>query len=114
MALAGNNRTKSAAITAQNMFTAWVRIDSRRSPNPFTASLIDDSTTLNVIWTVQARRVLATAMGDTKGNIIDIYTSAAASNGGVQTAQLAGVWEVRAGVKTGNYTAGAGVAAIDW
>lgn len=114
MALAGNNRTKQAAVSAQNMFTDWVRIDSRRSPNPFTASLIDDSTTLSVTWTVQARRILSTAMGDTKGNIIDIYTSSALSNGGVQTAQLAGVWEVRVGVKTGNYTAGAGIAALDW
>ena len=114
MALAGNNRTKSAAVTAQNMFTSWVRIDSRQSANPFTASLIDDSTTLSVTWTVQARRILTTTMGDTKGNIIDLYTSPALSNGGVQTAQLAGVWEIRVGVKTGNYTAGTGVAAIDW
>ena len=114
MALAGNNRTKSAAVTAQNMFTEWVRIDSRRSPNPFTASIIDDSTTLNVIWTVQARRILTTAMGDTKGNIVDIYTSPATSGGGVQTAQLAGVWEIRVGVKTGGYTAGTAVAALDW
>ena len=114
MALAGNNRTKSAAVTAQNMFTGWVRIDSRQSPNPFTASLIDDSTTLSCTWTVQARRILTTAMGDTKGNVIDIFTSSALSNGGVQTAQLAGVWEIRVGVKTGNYTAGTGVAALDW
>jgi len=114
MSLAGNNRTKSAAVTAENMFTAWVRVDSRSSANPFTASLIDDSTTLSCTWVVQARRILTTAMGDTKGSIIDIYTSGALSNGGVQTAQLAGVWEIRVGVKTGNYTAGTGVAALDW
>lgn len=114
MALAGNNRTKSVAVSAQNTFTDWVRVDARRSPNPFTASMIDDSTTLSVVWTVQARRVLTTTMGDTKGNIIDIYTSGAASNGGVQTAQLAGVWEIRVGVKTGGYTVGTGVAALDW
>lgn len=114
MALAGNNRTKSGAVTAQNTWSPWVRIGSRNSPNSFTASLIDDSTTLSCTWTVQARRVLTTAMGATVGNIIDIYTSPALSNGGVQTAQLAGEWEVRVGVKTGNYTAGTGVAALDW
>lgn len=114
MALAGNNRTKSGAVTAENTWSPWVRFDSRRSVNPFTASLIDDSTTLSCTWTVQARRILTTTMGDTKGNIVDIFTSSALSNGGVQTAQLAGVWEIRVGVKTGNYTAGTGVAALDW
>lgn len=110
-AIGGNVRTSQAAISAQNQFTSWVRLDSRRSNNPFTASLIDDSTTLSVVWTVQARRVLADG---TTGNTIDIYTSGAASNGGVQTAQLAGIWEIRVGVKTGGYTAGTGVAALDW
>lgn len=107
----GNVRTKAAAITAQNQFTDWVRIDSRRSPNVFTASLIDDSTTLNVVWVVQARRIKDDG---TPGNAVDIYTSGSGSNGGLQTAQLAGVWEIRVGVKTGGYTAGTGVAALSW
>jgi hypothetical protein len=107
----GNVRTVQAAITAQNQFTDWVRIDSRNSPNPFTASLIDDSTTLSVTWVVQARRVKSDG---TNGNAIDMFTSSAASNGGVQTASLAGVWDIRVGVKTGGYSAGSGVAALDW
>ena len=110
-AAGGNARTKQAAITAENLFTSWVTIDNRRSPNGFTASVIDNGSTLSVTWTVQARRVLNDG---TSGNPVDIYTSSALSGGGVQTAQLAGVWQVRVGVKTGNYTAGAGVAALDW
>lgn len=107
----GNVRTKSAAITAQNQFTEWVRFDSRRSVNVFTASLSDDSTTLSVTWVVQARRIKDDG---TPGNIIDIFTSSSPSNGGAQTAQLSGVWDIRVGVKTGGYTAGTGVAALSW
>lgn len=110
-AVAGNVRTREAAVTAQNQFTEWVRLGSHRVPNVFTASLIDNSTTLSCTWSVQARRVKSD--GST-GNTVDIFTSSALSNGGAQTAQLAGVWEVRVGVKTGNYTAGSAVAAIDW
>ncbi len=107
----GNVRTREVAITAENQCTDWIRLSSHQAPNVFSASLADDSTTLSVVWTVQARRVKSDG---TTGNAIDIFTSGAASNGGVQTAQLAGVWEVRVGVKTGTYTAGTGVAAIDW
>ena len=108
-----NLQTAQAAITAENQFTAWSRIDShgRDAGASFTAALIDDSTTLSVTWVVQARRILADG---TKGNIIDIFTSSAASGGGVQTASLCGLWEVRVGVKTGGYSAGTGVASIDW
>lgn len=107
----GNTNTVEAAISAQNMFTEWVRFSAKNKVNAFTASLIDDSTTLSVVWTVQARRIKSDG---TAGNILDIYTSAAASNGGMQTAQFAGTWEFRVGVKTGGYTAGTGVAAINW
>lgn len=110
-AVSGNVRTKEAAITAQNQFTPWVRFDGRRSPNGFTASLADNSTTLSVVWVVQARCIKDDG---TAGNAIDVFTSSSASNGGAQTAQLAGVWEVRVGVKTGGYTAGSGVAALSW
>lgn len=107
----GNVGTVEAAVSAQNMFTEWVRFSAKNKVNAFTASLIDDSTTLSVVWTVQARRIKSDG---TAGNILDIYTSAAASNGGMQTAQFAGTWEFRVGVKTGGYTAGTGVAAINW
>lgn len=107
----GNINTVEAAISGQNQFTEWTDTDGRQRPNVFSASMVDDSTTLSVVWTVQARRIKSDG---TTGNIIDIYTSGVASNGGVQTAQLAGRWQVRVGVKTGNYTAGTGVAAIDW
>ena len=110
-ATGGNVRTREVAITAQNQFTDWVRVNSHNSPNVFTASLADDSTTLSVVWVVQARRIKSDG---TAGNAIDIFTSSAASNGGMQTAQLAGVWDIRVGVKTGGYTAGSGVAAISW
>lgn len=110
-AVGGNVRTREAAISAENQFTDWVRIDSRRSANVFTASLIDNSTTLSVTWVVQARRIKSDG---TPGNTIDIYTSGAGSNGGLQTAQLAGVWDIRVGVKSGDYAAGAGVAAVSW
>lgn len=110
-AVGGNVSTVEAAISAQNQFTEWVRLGAHNKINAFTASLTDDSTTLSVVWVVQARRIKSDG---TAGNTLDIYTSGAASNGGMQTAQLAGVWEVRAGVKTGGYTAGTGVAAISW
>lgn len=111
VAAGGNARTNEVAITAQNQFTDWTRIDGGRWGSGFTASLTDDSTTLSCVWTVQMRRIKADG---TVGNITDAFTSGAASNGGVQTADLFGVWEVRVGVKTGNYTAGTGVAAISW
>lgn len=111
-ATGGNVRTVEQAITAQNQFTAWVRMDSRRSVNSFTAAVADDSTTLNVVWTVQGRRVKSDG---TTGSIMDVYTSpASGANGGMQTAQFAGVWEFRVGVKTGGYTAGSGVASLSW
>jgi hypothetical protein len=104
--------TVEKAITAQNQFTDWVRLPAKNRVNAFTASLVDDSTTLNVIWVVQARRIKSDGSA---GNIIDVYTSpAAAANGGLQTAQYAGTWEFRVGVKTGGYTAGTGVAALSW
>lgn len=110
-ATGGNVRTREAAVSAENTFTDWVRLGASNRVNAFTASLADDSTTLNVIWTVQARRIKSDG---TAGNSMDIYTSPSASNGGMQTAQFAGVWEFRVGVKTGGYTAGSGVAAISW
>jgi len=110
-AVGGNVRTREVAISAQNTFTDWVRLSASEKANIFTASLTDDSTTLSVVWVVQARRVKSDG---TTGNTLDIYTSPAASNGGLQTAQIAGVWEVRVGVKTGGYTAGTGVAALSW
>lgn len=110
-AVAGNVRTREAPITAANQFTEWVRLPAGNRVNAFTASLADDSTTLSVTWVVQARRVKDDG---TVGNIIDIYTSSELSNGGMQTAQYAGVWEFRVGVKTDDYSAGSGVAAISW
>jgi hypothetical protein len=110
-AVGGNVSTVEAAISAQNQFTDWVRLSARNRVSAFTASLTDNSTTLSVVWTVQARRVKSDG---TTGNTIDIYTSGAASNGGMQTAQYAGTWEFRVGVKTGGYTAGSGVAAVSW
>ena len=107
----GNVSTVEAAITAQNQFTAWARLTAKNKINGLCASLIDDSTTLSVVWVVQGRRIKADG---TAGSIIDLYTSAAASNGGVQVAQYAGTWEFRVGVKTGGYAAGSGVAALSW
>lgn len=102
-----NVRTKTAAITAQNQFTDWVEIDGAE----FAASLVDDGSTLSCTWTVQGRLILPN--GDV-GSTQDIFTSSALSNGGLQIAELPGKWEVRVGVKTGNYTAGSGVASISW
>lgn len=110
-AVGGNVGTREVAISAQNTFTDWVRIGAHNKVSGFTASLSDDSTTLSVVWVVQARRVKSDG---TTGNSMDIFTSNAGSNGGMQTAQFAGVWEFRVGVKTGGYTAGTGVAAISW
>lgn len=110
-AVGGNVSTVEAAITAENQFTEWVRIASKNRVSALTASLTDNSTTLSVTWVVQARRVKSDG---TTGNTIDAYTSSAASNGGMQTAQYAGVWEFRAGVKTGGYAAGSGVVALSW
>ncbi len=110
-AVGGNTNTVEKAISAQNQFTEWVRLSAHNKVNAFTASLADDSTTLSVTWVVQARRVKADG---TNGNTIDIYTSDTASSGGMQTAQYAGTWEFRVGVKTGGYAAGTGVAAISW
>jgi len=110
-AVAGNVNTVEVAVSAQNTFTEWVRLSAHNKVNAFTASLADDSTTLSVVWVVQARRIKSDG---TAGNTMDIYTSPGASNGGMQTAQYAGTWEFRVGVKTGGYTAGTGVAAISW
>jgi len=110
-ATGGNVNTREVAVSAENTFTDWVRLSAHNKVNAFTASLADDSTTLSVVWVVQARRIKSDG---TAGNTIDIYTSPAASNGGMQTAQYAGTWEFRVGVKTGGYTAGTGVAAISW
>lgn len=110
-AVGGNVSTIEKAISAQNTFTDWVRLGAHNKVNAFTAAMSDDSTTLSVVWVVQARRVKSDG---TTGNTTDIYTSSAASNGGMQTAQFAGVWEFRVGVKTGGYTAGTGVASLSW
>lgn len=110
-ATGGPVSTREAAITGENQFTGWTRLTAKNKVNAFTASLIDDSTTLSVVWTVQARRVKSDG---TTGNIVDVYTSGPASNGGLQTAQYAGTWEFRVGVKTGGYSAGSGVAALNW
>lgn len=110
-AVAGNVSTVEVAVSAQNTFTSWTRIAAKNRVSVFTASMTDDSTTLSVTWVVQARRVKSDG---TTGNSIDVYTSSAASNGGLQTAQFAGVWEFRVGVKTGGYVAGTGVAALSW
>jgi hypothetical protein len=107
--LSGSVRTIEAAVNASAEYTEWVRIDSRRSANVFTASLSDDSTTLSVTWVVQARRVKSDG---TTGNTITIYNSGASSPGGMQTAQIAGVWEVRCGILT--HSAGSGIASISW
>lgn len=110
-AVGGNVSTIEKAISAQNTFTDWVRLGAHNRVNAFTAALSDDSTTLSVTWVVQARRIKSDG---TAGNAIDIFTSSSASNGGMQTAQFAGVWEFRVGVKTGGYTAGSGVASLSW
>lgn len=107
-AVAGNVRTREAAVDGNAEYTDWVRFDGAR-PNTFTASVSDDSTTLSCVWVVQARRIKSDG---TAGNTITIYTSPSASNGGVQTAQLSGIWEVRCGLLT--RAAGSGVAAISW
>ena len=112
-AVGDNLRTRSGVVSAQNMFSPWVRIDNTRAgaDAAFTAALVDDSTTLSCTWVIQARRVLTDT---TYGVIADIFTSSALSNGGYQTGSMRGVWEFRVGVKTGGYTAGAGVASINW
>lgn len=108
-AVGGTVRTREAAVDASAEYTEWVRVDRSNEANVFTASVIDDSTTLSCVWIVQVRRIKSDG---TAGNAITIYNSGASSPGGVQTAQLAGVWEVRCGVLT--LAAGSGVAAISW
>lgn len=110
-AAGGNVRTREENIAAENTFTEWVRIDGRGRSAVYTASLIDNSTTLSCTWTIQMRRIKEDG---TQGNTFDAFTSSAASNGGVQTASIAGLWEARVGVKTGNLGAGTGMAAISW
>jgi hypothetical protein len=107
-AVGGNVRTIDAAVDANAEYTDWVRMGGKR-PNTFTASVTDDSTTLSCVWVVQARRIKSDG---TAGNTLTLYTSGSASSGGAQTAQLAGVWEVRCGLLT--RAAGSGVAAISW
>lgn len=108
-AVGGNVRTREAAVDGNAEYTDWVRLDGRGKVNVFTASVADDSTTLSCVWVVQARRIKSDG---TVGNIVTLYTSASGSNGGAQTAQLAGVWDVRCGLLT--RAAGSGIAAIDW
>lgn len=105
---------REAAITAQNQFTPWVRVDGRSGkPNTFCASIADDAATLNVTFVVEARRV----KGDgTAGNqcLLESVSVAAGSLGTLKSYSLVGTWEVRCGVRTGGYTAGSGVAAIHY
>lgn len=108
-AVAGNTRTREAAVDASTEYTDWVRLDGKNRANTFTAAVADDSTTLSCVWVVQARRIKSDG---TAGSIITLYTSGAASKGGAQTAQLVGVWEVRCGTLT--VAAGSGVASINW
>ena len=107
--MSGNVRTREAAVDANAEYTGWVRLDGRNRANTFTAAVADDSTTLSCVWVVQARRIKSDG---TAGNAITLYTSGAASNGGAQTAQLVGAWEVRCGALT--VAAGSGVASINW
>lgn len=106
-----NLNSQTGQVTAQNTWSPWVTLNLRRLPNAFTAFIIDNSTTFSAMWTIQASAVLddGTLVGP-----VDLYTSAAASAGGVQTAELAGTWQVRIGVKTGNYTAGTATAGINF
>ena len=108
-AVAGNVRTREAAVDANAEYTDWVRLDGKQRANTFTAAVADDSTTLSCVSVVQARRIKSDG---TAGNIITLYTSGAASTGGAQPAQLVGVWEVRCGLLT--RAAGSGVASINW
>ena len=107
-ATGGNVRTREATVDDNAKYTDWVRFDGTRH-NIFTASVTDDSATLSAVWVVQARRIKSDG---TAGGALTLYTSGAASNGGVQTVQLAGVWEVRCGLLT--RAAGSGTAAINW
>ena len=105
----GNVRTREAIVNSDEDYTAWVDFDSRQHQSYFTGSVVDDSTTLDVTWVIQARRIKADG---TTGVAVNLYASSANSAGGVQTIPLAGRWQVRVGVNA--YAAGTGIAAIDW
>lgn len=96
-------------IAAQNTFTGWVRVQAKRgAANSFSVAMANTSSFLGT-WTIQARRRLGD--GDTVGTTIDLKTDTVA---GIYTAQLVGNWDIRVGVKTGQYTSGSGTFSIDW
>lgn len=105
----GNTRIRRRTLSADEQYTDWIDIRFQRDTNSFTAFVIDNSTTLDVTWVVQARPVYEDG---TKGPTIAVFTSSANSKGGLQTGQLAGRWELRVG--TIEYAAGTASAGIQW
>lgn len=96
-------------IAAQNTFTEWVRVSAKQGkPNNFTVAMANTASFTGT-WTVQARRRLND--GATTGTVIDIRQDSVA---GAYTAQLVGNWDIRVGVKTGDYTSGSAEFSIDW
>jgi hypothetical protein len=99
------------AITAQNQFSEWVRVNSKQGfANSFSAFMENDSS-LVATWVVQARRRVSENSDGTVtyGTTIEINS---ATVEGIFTAQLVGPWEVRTGVKTGGFTSGSGTVGI--
>lgn len=103
----GNYRTREATISAENSFTAWVRLPKA----DFTVNFVETVATFAGTFVVQARRVLEDG---TSGVTQDVLSTTSLTDFPQAGRLPGGVWEVRAGIKTGGYTSGTGRASVSF
>lgn len=103
----GNYRTQEVTVSAQNTFTAWTRL----SKATFTINFVETVATFAGTFVGQARRI---KRDGTAGTVQDILSTTALTNFPQVGNLPGGVWEVRAGIKTGGYTSGTGIASVSF
>lgn len=98
--MANNDRSVSAAITAQNTFTDWLILGGSYSPGqliPF--SVLVQGTGAGFTLHVQYKRP-----DDADADAVDDEVTFTAN--GLKIGELTGAYYVRAGIKTGNFGTG--------
>lgn len=90
----------NADITAQNTFTDWLNIGVASTPGQRNFFTVSVAGTFVATVTVQYRR------GVDQSNVIDDTGDGVFTAPDVKVGELVGRWDVRAGVKTGDFTSG--------
>ena len=103
----GNYRAQEVTISAQNTFTPWTRLPKAA----FTIDFEETVATFAGTFVVQARRI---KRDGTAGTTQDILSTTALTDFPQVGNLPGGVWEVRAGIKTGGYTSGTGTASVSF